>query len=160
MEVMAELLYTVSQVDTSNPTFWPAVFSSTGLMTMAIITLSLAIVDSLKKGAIRNRIEQMDWQVDLSSDITEMDVESLEDGMYCLVCIEILLMGALYIPIIFMMMHLAEYDPVCASGVVVFGALCWVGVATTPVIIRDLRRKYRAMDDAIAAKAGKEPEAT
>ena len=160
MEVMAELLYTVSQVDTSNPTFWPAVFISTGLVAMAIIALSIAIVDSIKKGTIRNKIEQMDWQVDLSSDIIEMDVESLEDGMYCLVCVEILLIGALYMPIIIMMMHLAE-DPVIANVMVVFGVMCWVVVAMSPLIIRDLRKQYRALYDTLAAaKAGKEPEAT
>jgi hypothetical protein len=160
MEVMAELLYTVSQVDTSNPTFWPALFFSTGLVVMAIIALSLAIVDSLKKGAIRNRIKQMDWQVDLSSDITEMDVESLEDGRYCLVCTEILIIGALLIPLTIMMMQLAE-DPVCANGIVFFGVLCWVVIAMTPLIIRDLRKQHRALDDALAdAKAGKEAEAT
>jgi len=160
MEVMAVLLYTASQVDTSNPTFWPAVFFSTGVVAMAIIALSIAIVDSIKKGTIRNKIEQMDWQADLSSDIIEMDVESLEDGMYCLVCIEILLVGALYIPIIIMMMHLIE-DPVIASVMVVFGVLCWVVIAMTPLIIRDLRKQYRALDDALAAaKAGTEPEAT
>ena len=161
MEVIAELLYTVSQVDTSNPTFWPAVFISTGLVAMAIIALSIAIVDSIKKGTIRNKIEQMDWQVDLSSDIIEMDVESLEDGMYCLVCIEILLVGALYIPIIIMMMHLAE-DPVIAIVMVLFGVMCWgVIIVMIPLVIRDLKKKYRALDDALAAaKAGKELEAT
>jgi hypothetical protein len=52
-------------------------------------------------------------------------------------------------------------DLILAIVMAVMGALCWgATIAAIPYSIRDLKKKNRALDDAIAAKAGKEPEAT
>ena len=160
MEVMAGQLYTVLQADTSNPMFWLAVFFVTGLAAMIIIALAVGIVVSIKYKAIRKKAEQADVQVDLSSGSTRIDAQGIEGCGYCIVCSIVLILGALGISLPIVLTQQAE-DLILAVVMAVFGALCWaVSIWGIPYSIRDLKKKYRALDDAIAAKAGKEPETT
>lgn len=161
MEVMAGQLYTALQADTSNPMFWLAVFFVTGLAAMVIIALAVSIVVSMKYKAIRKKAEQADVQVDLSSGSAGITAQGIEGCGYCIGCTIILILVVLGISLPIVLTQQAE-DLILAIVMAVFGALCWgVAIAAIPYSIRDLNKKYRALDDALAAaKAGKEPEAT
>jgi predicted membrane channel-forming protein YqfA (hemolysin III family) len=160
MEAMAGQLYTVLQADTSNPMFWLAVFFVTGLAAMIIIALAVGIVVSLKFKAIRKKAEQAGVQVDLSSDSTRITAQGIEGCGYCIVCTIVLIFGALGITLPIVLTQQAE-DLILAIVMAVLGALCWgATIAAIPISVRDLKKRYRALDDALAAKAGKEPEAT
>jgi hypothetical protein len=140
--------------------FWLAIFFVTGLAAMIIIGLAVAIVVSLKFKAIRKKAEQADVQVDLSSGSTGVNAQGIEGCGYCIVCTVALILGALGISLPIVLTQQAE-DLILAIVMVVMGALCWgAAIAAIPYSIRDLKKKYRALDDAIAAKDGKEPEAT
>ena len=159
MEVIAGYLYTALQADTSNPMFWLAVFFVTGLAAMILIALAVGIVVSLKFKGIRKKAEQAGVQVDLSSGSTGISALDIEGCGYCIVCTIALILGALGISLPIVLTQQAE-DLILAIVMAVMGALCWgATIAAIPYSIRDLKKKNRALDDAIAAKAGKEPEA-
>jgi len=160
MEVIAGHLYTALQADTSNPMFWLAIFFVTGLAMMIILALGIGIVVSMKYKAIRKKAEQADVQVDLGSGSTGIDAQGIEGCGYCIVCSIVLICGALGISLPIVLTQQTE-DLILAIVMAVFGALCWaVSIWGIPYSIRDLKKKHRALDDAIAAKAGKEPETT
>jgi len=160
MEVIAGHLGTILQADTSNPIFWLAIFFVTGLAMMIILALGIGVVVSMKYKAIRKKAEQADVQVDLGSGSTRIDIQGIEGCGYCIVCSVALILGALGISLPIVLTQQAE-DLILAIVMAVLGALCWaVSIWAIPYSTRDLKKKYRALDDAIAAKAGKEPEAT
>ena len=128
---------------------------------MIIIALGVGVVVSMKYKAIRKKAERADVQVDLSSGSTGIDAQGIEGCGYCIVCSIALILGALGISLPIVLTQQAE-DLILAIVMAVFGALCWaVSIWAIPYSTQDLKKKYRALDDAIvAAKAGKEPEAT